>query len=50
MVSEAFIEEHKKKVYLAKRFPDLKLSDIEVLAQLVTDDDIRQYERELGND
>ncbi len=50
MVSEAFIEEHKKKVYLAKRFPDLKLSDIEVLAQLVTDDDIKQYERELGND
>lgn len=50
MVSEAFVEEHKKKVYLAKRFPDLKLSDIEVLAQLVTDDDIREYERELGNE
>ena len=27
-ISEAFVEEHKKKVYLAKRFPDLKLSDI----------------------
>lgn len=49
-ISEAFVEEHKKKVYLAKRFPDLKLSDIEVLAQLVTDDDIREYERELGNE
>lgn len=50
MLAEVFIEEHKKKVYLAKRFPDLKLSDIDVLAQTVTDDDIRNYERELGND
>lgn len=49
-ISEAFVEEHKKKVYLAKRFPDLKISDIEVLAQLVTDDDIREYERDLGNE
>ena len=50
LISEAFVEEHKKKVYLAKRFPDLKISDIEVLAQTVTDDDIRNYERELGNE
>lgn len=50
MISEAFVEEHKKKAYLAKRFPDLKLSDIDVLAQTVTDDDIRNYERELGNE
>jgi hypothetical protein len=49
-ISEAFIEEHKKKVYIAKRFPELKLADIEVLAQTVTDDDIRNYERELGNE
>jgi hypothetical protein len=49
-ISDAFVEEHKKKVYLAKRFPDLKISDIEVLAQLVTDDDIREYERDLGNE
>jgi hypothetical protein len=50
MLAEVFVDEHKKKVYLAKRFPELKLSDIEVLAQTVTDDDIRNYERELGND
>ena len=49
MISETFVEEHKKKVYLAKNFPDLKMADIEVLAQLVTDDDIREYERDLGN-
>jgi hypothetical protein len=50
LISEAFIEEHKKKVYLAKRFPELKLSDIDVLAQTVTDDVIRNYERDLGNE
>ena len=49
-ISEAFVEEHTKKAYLAKRFPDLKLSDIDVLAQTITDDDIRAYERELGNE
>jgi hypothetical protein len=49
-VSEAFVEEHKKKVYLAKKFPELKQTDIELLSQLVTDDDIKNYERELGND
>lgn len=50
LIGETFVEEHKKKSYLAKRFPDLKLDDIETLAQLVTDDDIKNYERELGND
>jgi uncharacterized protein (DUF305 family) len=50
MISEMFMEEHKKKVYLAKRFPEMKIADIEVLAQTVTDDDIRNYERELGNE
>jgi len=48
-LSDAFIEEHKKKVYLAKKFPELKLTDIETLALLVTDEDIKEYEREHGN-
>ena len=50
MISEAFVNEHKKKVYLAKKFPNLKQTDIELLAQLVTDEDIKQYERDYGND
>lgn len=49
-VSEAFVVEQKKKVYLAKKFPELKQTDIELLSQLVTDDDIKNYERELGNE
>lgn len=48
-IGEAFVTEHKKKVYLANVYPDLKQSDIEVLAQLVTDEDIRQYEKDRGN-
>jgi hypothetical protein len=48
-ISEAFVTEHKKKVYLATIYPDLKLPDIELLAQLVTDDDIKQYEKDRGN-
>lgn len=48
-LAHAFIEEHKKKVYLAKKFPSMKMEDIEVLAQRVTEDDINQYERDHGN-
>lgn len=49
-ISEAFVTEHKKKVYLASKFPSMKQTDIEILATLVTDDDIKQYERDHGND
>lgn len=48
-ISEVFVTDHKKKVYLAKTYPNLKQSDIELLAQLVTDEDIAQYERDKGN-
>jgi hypothetical protein len=48
-ISEAFVEEHKKKTYLAKKYPNLKQSDIETLATLVTDEEIKQYEKDSGN-
>lgn len=48
-ISEAFVDEHKKKVYLASLYPNLKQTDIELLSQLVTDDDIKQYEKDRGN-
>lgn len=47
--AEAFVVEHKRKVYLAEVFPTLKIEDIEVLNQLITDQDIEQYERDRGN-
>ena len=49
LFSEVFVEEQKKKVYLAQQFPEMKHEDIEVLAKLVTDDDIRRYEEDRGN-
>ena len=48
-VAEVFVTEHKKKVVLAKKFPTLKLDEIELLSTIVTDDEINQYERDSGN-
>lgn len=48
-IAKAFVVEHKRKCYLAETFPNLKQSDIEVLASLVTDEDIKQYEKDRGN-
>ena len=48
-ISKAFVQEHKRKCYLAETYPNLKQSDIEVLSQLVTEDDIKQYEKDRGN-
>ena len=47
--SEAFVDSHKKKMYLANRFPNLKFDEIELLSELVTDKEIEEYERKLGN-
>lgn len=48
-VSKAYVQEHKKKLYLAQKFPNMKLEDVEMLSSVVTDDDIKEYERESGN-
>lgn len=47
--AETFVEDHKRKVYLSKLFPNFKLEDIETLNQLITDEDIKQYEKDRGN-
>lgn len=48
-VSKAFIDSHKRKMHLAELFPHLKISDIETLNEIITDDQINEYERERGN-
>jgi hypothetical protein len=48
-LSKTYIEQHKRKKYLAEAFPNLKLSDIEVLNEVVTDEEIKQYEMDRGN-
>jgi hypothetical protein len=48
-ISTAFVQEQRRKVYLAELYPTLKITDIEVLSQTVTDEEIEQYERDRGN-
>jgi hypothetical protein len=49
LLSEVYVETHKKKMYLAKKFPELKFDEIELLSDLTTDEDIKQYEEDWGN-
>jgi hypothetical protein len=48
-LATVFVDQQKTKVYLAKKFPQLKIEDIETLSQIVTDEDIKQYEKDNGN-
>ena len=47
--SKQFVQEQKKKMHLAQIYPHLKIADIEILSQTVTDEDITQYEKDRGN-
>ena len=49
LLSEVYVDNHKKKLYLAKKFPELKFDEIELLSDLTTDEDIKQYEEDWGN-
>mgnify|MGYP006275440093 CR=1 FL=1 len=48
-IAELYVSQQNKKVYLAERFPHLKYDDIELLNELTTDEEIAEYERDLGN-
>lgn len=48
-IANEFVRIYKRKTYLANEFPNMKLDDIEVLNGLVSDDDIKQYEKQAGN-
>lgn len=48
-VSKAYVAEQKRKMYLGQIYPHMKVSDLEVLNQIVTDEEINQYERDRGN-
>jgi hypothetical protein len=48
-LAKSFVDTQKKKMYIAQIYPNLKFQDIELLAELVTDDEITQYERDRGN-
>jgi hypothetical protein len=46
--AEEFVAQQNHKHRLAQIFPEMKVSDIEVLAQLTTAHDIEQYEKDSG--
>lgn len=48
-ISKAYVTEQKRKTYLAELFPNMKITDIDTLNELITDEDIQQYERDRGN-
>jgi Ca2+-binding EF-hand superfamily protein len=48
-LTKEFVTDQKKKVVLGKIYPALKIDEIELLSTIVTDDDIKQYERDSGN-
>ena len=49
MITDVFIDSHRKKMYIANKFPELKFDEIELLSELITNKDIEDYEKELGN-
>lgn len=48
-IAKTFVTDQKRKMHLAELFPNLKLSDIETLNQIISDADIDQYEKDRGN-
>jgi hypothetical protein len=48
-ISEAFIEQNAKKMFLAEEFPTLKFEDIEVLSGIISAEEIESYRRDSGN-
>lgn len=48
-LANIFVDNQKKKMYISNLYPNLKFQDIETLAELVTEDEIKQYERDQGN-
>jgi hypothetical protein len=49
LLSEVYVDNHKRKMYLADKFPSLKFDEIELLNDLITDQDIEEYEEASGN-
>jgi len=49
LLSDVFIDNHQRKMYLGEKFPTLKYDEIEILSEIITDQDIKEYEKALGN-
>jgi hypothetical protein len=49
LVTEVFVDNHRKKMYIAAKFPEMKFDEIELLSEIITDEDIQKYEESFGN-
>jgi hypothetical protein len=49
LVTEVFVDNHRKKMYIAAKFPEMKFDEIELLSEIITDEDIKNYEEAFGN-
>lgn len=47
--SDAYVKEQNKKHYIAKSFPHLKIDEIELLSELITDEEIQKHKEDSGN-
>ena len=48
-MSEEYVNNHRRRMYLASEFPSLKYDEIELLSVLTTDEDIETYKEACGN-
>jgi hypothetical protein len=48
-LSKEFVSQQKRKMHLGEIYPNMKISDLETLNQIITDSDIEQYEKDRGN-
>lgn len=48
-ISQLYVDQQNKKMYLAEQYPMLKMDDIQVLNLLVTDAEIEEHKKNCGN-
>lgn len=48
-LAEIYVNHQYKKVYLAEEYPEMKQSDIDTLAHIITEKDIKVHEKDIGN-
>jgi hypothetical protein len=47
-LATVFVEQQNRKVFLAQQFPNMKYDEIDLLSEIVSDSDIKQYEKDAG--
>lgn len=48
-IAKLYVAEHKKKVFLAQKFPEMNFDEIETLSSFINEEQIKKYEQDSGN-